>query len=55
MNYQSQDLSEETWFYVFPEPNENPFLKQWYCQSYPAENAHLFINNFKTNNLPAFI
>ena len=54
MNYQSQDLSEETWFYVFPEPNENPFLKQWYCQSYPAENAHLFINNFKTNNLPAF-
>jgi len=54
IEYYGQKLQEKAWFYVSPESHENPFLKQWYCQSYPLESPHLFINEYEVSNLQAF-
>lgn len=54
IEYYGQKLQEKAWFYVFPESHENPFLKQWYCQSYPLESPHLFLNEYEVSNLQAF-
>ena len=37
-----------------PRIKRKSFLKQWYCQSYPLESPHLFINEYEVSNLQAF-
>ena len=54
IEYYEQKLQEKAWFYISPESHENPFLKQWYCQSYPLESPHLFLNEYEVSNLQAF-
>jgi len=42
-----------SWHYVSPNDGENPFLKEWFCQSIPQENPHYFQARLSQDNLTA--
>lgn len=54
LQFNNQKLVDKTWFYISPESGENPFMKKWYCQSLPLQNAHYFISGFQQSNIQAF-
>ena len=52
-NVSEKTISNNSWFYVKPDEDQNPFAQVWHCQAIPQRNPHYFVAGLNQGNINA--